>query len=317
MSKAKQINPHASTQDRLSIKAESFVLWQSLSELLSFFAFLNEPSIHQNTAAYLRFGAAKRIRWILEDVRWLTSNIPVDRTEALTDEECHAAGLHLNSVYLHIRGTLDNFAWSLLWQFAPVEAEQLDKDGNYNQIGLFRTSVLRHLPTNSRLKTIIESLRDWNDAFRLRRDPVAHRLPLRLIPQVITGAENIRSYQETQATLFANISDFAQRCTQNSNRVDDDSIRGITERCNQIEKLADEHEAKQQKLCRQMESLGTFVPVFTCSLAGTDLIPLYPTITDDCGNLIKIGAELRTFIESVVRPSSAPQSAGDMPVICF
>lgn len=273
--------------------------WQPLSDLASFFAFIDTSRMDQNAASYLRFGVGKRLTLIFNDIRWLTSTCPEYRTETLSDEECKQAGLHLNSFYLNVRGVLDNFAWALYWLISPVGAAKTEADNKSAQIGLFQKPVLHLFPENSDLRKVIDQHRDWSFDLKRRRDPAAHRLPLRVIPQVIAG-ENLTRYRELEKQYFENINKFAVDLKESNGLVKDDSIAGISKRCEQIERIKEAHDRTQSELSFEMQSQGQFAPIFTYSSGMQELIPLYPTLTDDTTSLLKLSIACKSHIAALI-----------------
>jgi hypothetical protein len=270
-----------------------------LSDLATFFAFIDTSRIDQHAASYLRFGVGKRLSLIFNDVRWLTSTCPEYRTETLSDEECKQAGLHINSFYLNVRGVLDNFAWALYWLISPTDAAKTEADNKSAQIGLFQKPVLLLFPETSDLRKTIDHHRDWSFNLKRRRDPAAHRLPLRVVPQVIVE-ENLTRYRELQQQYFENINKLAVDLRRSDDMVTDDSIAGINKRCEQIERIKEAHDRTQSDLSLEMQSQGQFVPLFTYSAGMQELIPLYPTLTDDINHLLRLSAACKAHIVSLI-----------------
>lgn len=259
-------------------------------------ALFEAPPLHELSMHYLRYGAAKRIRWIAQDLEWLCTNCPEDRTKPLSAEECEQAGLHLNSLYLHIRGTLDNFSWALFWQIAPDEAKIVEDKAQYMSVGLFTSTLTRILQSEANsLVRVIERSRDWDKVFKSKRDPVAHRLPLRVIPQHL-NQHQAQQYHELNAKVPHTVDDFLEKCkNEREKRADDNSIEAIVAKCEAIEKFGSEQRAQQQQLYAQMGELGTFIPYF---LNSGELMPLHPTIVEDCQQLSAIAKEVIAFFKS-------------------
>lgn len=278
------------------LQCEAHELWGELIKHFSYFANFDHPKLHRESLNYLRYGAAKRIFTIFHDIRWLTLNIPAKRKTNLNAEECRIASLHLNSIYLHIRGSLDNFAWAILWQLAPDEAEKFDKNGDYQRVGLFKNSVLGKL-NGTKLKTLIEECKAWDEDFKSRRDPVAHRLPLQVIPQILAGDEDRQRYQELQNKISENISEYALKALQESKKPIGDSFEDLIQKNKKTDELIKENESKNNYLYKQLFSLGIFIPCFAFSKNDSPIY-LYPTITDDCNQLIKIADEVAILIET-------------------
>ena len=125
----------------------------------------------EQAQTYLRYGVGDRLNYIYQDFKYLIENAPIGRKEPLELKECQTANRHLNSMYLHIRGALDNFAWALIWHVNPDEAQTIAN----TRVGLFYQSFDKYLTGYPELKSIIESAKEWNKEFAQKRDPVAHR----------------------------------------------------------------------------------------------------------------------------------------------
>jgi len=277
---------------------------QKLQDSFFFYCQSHNLNLCREAFIYLQFGVARRLNWIFKDLCWLTTYTPPDRTKPLTPDECGDAGRYLNSMYLHIRGVLDNFAWALLWQLNPVKAQELEDTGGHRKVELFRDTGKNSLPT--KLQQTVEGLKVWNDDLKSRRDPVAHRLPLQIPPQFVTRAEADK-YLELEGKDHENLNNlataFAEHDVQNPYDGFNDPPEQIMEHLDQIDKLSDEYDRKREILSKQMQSVGRFVPKFLYSLDESDLIDMYPTILEDCNNLITIADEVKLFLISLKQDS--------------
>jgi hypothetical protein len=282
-------------QNRL--QGEAYKIWDKLFNHLNYFAYFNHPKTHVQTIDYLKYGSAKRIHNIFDNIRWLTINIPVNRKHPLSTAEVDSACMHLNSIYLHIRGCLDNFAWALLWQIAPTEAENFNRKENCHKVGLFKKSILGKLSGTS-LKGLLEGCIEWEQDFKMKRDPVAHRLPLFIPPQILRGESEANRYKELNKQIMQHTDEFGQKALQESREnIKSKNFDEIVENNKKMDDLSRKFEKKRSALYTELQSIGVFVPYFGYS-TREDLIPLYPTIIEDCNQLIKITDGIRAFFEN-------------------
>jgi hypothetical protein len=61
-------------------------------------------------ATYIRFGVSRRLFMILSSFNEIVRLIPLDRQEPLVLDESNLLMKELNSLYINIRGVLDNLA---------------------------------------------------------------------------------------------------------------------------------------------------------------------------------------------------------------
>ena len=74
----------------------------------------------------------------------------------------------INLIYLHVRGTLDNFAWAIAFEKFPEAAPSL----NRQDVGLFNRKIKRMLE-DLNVAQEIQTHAAWNSEVKERRDPCA------------------------------------------------------------------------------------------------------------------------------------------------
>ena len=191
--------------------------------------------------------------------------IIIRRTTPPNDDERNELTLHLNSFYFHIRGTLDNLAWCLAYEF-QILGEVKEADLRFQgKVSLFGTPFQKGLeklqaPFLGKLK----SLTAWYRDLKIFRDPIAHRIPLYGIPSVLSPEEAMQ-YRETLQ-------------------------RGMIV-------LAEGKLEEAEKLFDRVEALGSYVPVFSGTFApNTVPRPIFPQVIEDYANLIQIGDAIIDFL---------------------
>ncbi len=208
---------------------------------------LSERLKNKESAYYMKYGAGRRFNMLFYAYRSITNIAHAERKNPLSQEECVVISQDINTIYTNLIGVLDNLAWCLLLENNLTE-ENLDK----TNIGLF-SKEFRILPLFKSVEAVKE-YDDWYKEIRNRRDPVAHRIPLYVIPTV-TRPDELDRYN-----------------------------RLYTEH---LDLLAKSEVEAGENILNQMEKIGEFHAIFTHH-PKKDPIPIYPTVPTDMENLIKI-----------------------------
>jgi hypothetical protein len=230
----------------------SFVILNPLQDL-STKAMIAAEQLKSNDAKnFLKYGAGRRLLAIWYSYRSITQMAHAERIEPLTEAEAHELNKDINLMYMHLRGVLDNYAWAYCYENEKNLLQ--DRKGNERKfIGLFNSDFPKE-SKNKELWTELDAYRCWATELSNKRDPVAHRIPLCIVPSYITPDQNA----EFQAL-------------QNDS---DDALQ--------------QHDfQKVQMIAQKQRSVGRFPMVFAHS-PDEDPIPIYPTIPGDMVNLILI-----------------------------
>lgn len=225
-------------------------------------------------AAYhhLVFGAARRSRMIWGGLRHLHSLIAPDRKQPLPHDDVFEAARALNDIYIHTRGVMDNYAWSILHLFGDETLKRLHQ----NNVGLFIKRFCNN-PSVSDFGEISAEFSDWHNEIKQRRDPVAHRIPLSVPPALLN--------EEDQAAYFA--------LNEEANAAQLEFFEKIRLRAPQVE--IDAASEKHEGIVVRMAKIGTFVPMIVHNPddGGTRI---YPTVPQDVGNLVLLCRQLNNRI---------------------
>jgi hypothetical protein len=138
----------------------------------------------------------------------------VARTDVLSTYACAELNVHLNSFFIQIRGGLDNLAWVLHYELQLLGVADESDQATQRKCGLFSGAFLSKLATHRpELAAFLKSKAAWFHAFKERRDPVAHRLPLFAVPGVIRegSPEAMRAAQLQQEILEARVNNDFER----------------------------------------------------------------------------------------------------------
>lgn len=220
-------------------------LLSPLRDQLYALASLAQQLTNKNAKYFMLYGAARRASLILRAYRGVISVAYENRTDALSPDEQVELNQDIQSIYIHMLGLVDNFAWCLLYE---NHADLADRFRKYpSKLGLFSSDFQAQCIPPSLIDEIKKPHGLWYEDVRDRRNPIAHQIPPYVPPAFLTSHEEL-----THADLFSRFWDNLK----NSNRTDAD--------------LA----------LVQMDTIGTFSPYFVYH-PDEDPIPIYPTIPSD------------------------------------
>lgn len=250
--------------------------------------------LNSGAGKYLRQGVLDRYLTVEEDWRWIFFNIPPTRKHPLVARDGREACRHINSLYLHMQGILDNFAWLFLYQCAP----QITSSISPTKVYLYSQQVIDLLPEGPE-KSVILTLSTWFSEMKLKRHPIAHRLPLHIPAQILLSDKQLqererlqKKYLEGQRIFFEKSAEDLSIDPQNLDaKAIDKRNRDVTER---IEKFENE----QNEIEVAMDSLGSFTPGFMY-LENESFYPLYPDVAEDIHNLDLITNQCLILISKI------------------
>jgi len=152
---------------------------------------------------HLKFGVGRRFQMILFSFSLINTIASPGRDKPLQREEQCELNIHLNSIYIHMHGVLDNLAWGYCHETKMLgELKDLNESESKTrrQVGLFTKCFKKAIKDDSvDLAKILENHEKWFLELRKLRDPIAHRLPLYAIPSILSEEETqeyTKKYQE-------------------------------------------------------------------------------------------------------------------------
>lgn len=144
---------------------------------------------NENAKSFIKYGFFRRINLLHLSYETVIRISPCDRTEPFSIEETRLLSRDINSIYLHLRGALDNLSWALMHEKAPDYLKNNKKE----TLSIFNTKFRTSLSTNANLKEIQDNHNIWYKTLKEKRDPAAHRIPLYIPPALIH--ENTQTYE--------------------------------------------------------------------------------------------------------------------------
>jgi hypothetical protein len=226
-----------------------------------------------NTGAdfQLRFGVARRAKFIWLSLRNIIRLMHPEREEPLLRDQVEEAARDLNVIYINIRGALDNFAWVLVDLFGDEKTRRLRPI----QISLFGEKFLK----DRNLVKVAEFVRrfsDWNSELKGRRDPAAHQIPLS-VPPALIDEETRPEFERVHAAYVEAFNGLGK---------DDGSNKDLLSKFERVDALFG-----------RLERIGKFVPLFVHH-PDEGAIKVYPTVPADVGQLVRIGRGLIEIIKA-------------------
>lgn len=153
----------------------------SISELITYISsynsFTSKGNYYKSNGILYRFGLLRRsFELFFPSLEELPKN----------SYECETVNVMLNSIYLHIRGILDNTAWLLYYD---LELQNLNIPRDIDFSG---NNYLKAIQTNKKIEKVIQDYSLWMKELKEKRDPIAHKLPLYIPAKFIDNEEDLK-----------------------------------------------------------------------------------------------------------------------------
>ena len=237
----------------------------ALNEVVTDAALLTSLPLSPEAEDHLRYGVLRRLRMIATSFRHFQALVPPNRVVPLVLEQSDDVSRYLNSIYIDLLGLMDNYAWTLAYQFASEKTLSTDR----MQIGLFKPALAKD-PALSSLMSPIRAFAQWEKEVKERRNPAAHRMPL-YVPSAALSPDDASEYRR--------LGELASSA------------------------LRDQHFERYKELNDAQQRVGSFLPKFLHDPAGP-VDDIYPTIPTDIGNAILIGRLVQTFIRDAIQAAT-------------
>jgi hypothetical protein len=149
---------------------------------------LVQSLINKDIKKDLQFGLNVRLNILIENIIGIEKSLKSENSFNLT--------MQINSIYIHIKGILDNLASILNTRF------NLSIKNKFH-IVLTHDKFKYELKNKSNnLYNLIENnFNDWLKSIKDKRDPIAHREPLYVPPKIITSKKEVEKFEEINNNL--------------------------------------------------------------------------------------------------------------------
>lgn len=113
-----------------------------------------------------------------------------EATRPLSNDQGNLLNICVNSFYVNLLGALDNLAWASTFELRLLENPDEDDWDTRRFCSLtsddFRSSISDVRPS---IGVLIARMQDWLREVKRFRDPATHRLPLSIVPGVMSDVE--------------------------------------------------------------------------------------------------------------------------------
>jgi hypothetical protein len=233
---------------------------------------LSQRPLERDAVFHLRFGVAHRTKFIWLALRRLFEIAPPERTDPISLDDVETLASDLNVIYLNIRGTLDNLAWTIRAQ-NPSQATAELRD---QHMDLFGERFLAAVGKDN-LRVELEPFRAWYGDLKSRRDPAAHRIPLSIPPTLLDEPAQ-QEYAELDRQHAAAMNE-AVAASRKENSERPRTIAEAHEIGLLFEQARSIHERRQK--------VGRFPGLFLHH-PDQEAMSIYPTVAEDVRNLVAI-----------------------------
>jgi len=141
---------------------------------------------------HLLYGVCRRVQMVQANYERINEIASFDRKEPLKKEERLELNIHLNSLYVHIFGMLDNLAWAFCHETKILGELKLDESNGKvrKRVGLFAHGFGKIIAEQfNDLAQVLNDSSAWFKDLKNLRDPIAHRIPLYAVPAILSETE--------------------------------------------------------------------------------------------------------------------------------
>lgn len=218
---------------------------------------LSAVSFAKEVDHFFRYGVMRRLRMIDSSFKSFQGIVPPNRTLPLSQDQSDRACRDLNAIYIDLLGLLDNYAWVAVYQTGSAPT----RAAGPMSIGLFKPAFKADVAFQSLLASLKE-FDDWEKDVKTRRNPAVHRMPL-YVPSAALTSEDVGEFERIEAQISEAL------------------------HAQEFEKLT--------SLRKGRERIGTLIPKFLHD-PDEPVMDIYPTVTADIGQAIKIGRIVQSFL---------------------
>jgi hypothetical protein len=126
------------------------------------------------------------------------------RKDPLSPYEATDCAIHLNAYYLNLRGTLDNLAWVLQYEWQVLTGVTEEGGRERQACYLFGRQFLTALQSrHPDLAFVLNQHGNWASELANLRDPAAHRIPIYVPPSLMTTQAQVDEFRRIEAQADA------------------------------------------------------------------------------------------------------------------
>jgi hypothetical protein len=150
--------------------------------------------------AYAFEGLVRRLDTMIRAIDYVFSALPPEKEDIPDTDDTVAATILIQSFIINVQGCLDNLAW--IWVYETNHKDKFGRDLDRHKVGLGEGYWLLRKSFSKPFRKYLKSRRKWFRHVTEFRDSLAHRIPLYVLPFIVSG-HNVREYDRLQREAFA------------------------------------------------------------------------------------------------------------------
>jgi hypothetical protein len=150
--------------------------------------------------AYAFEGLVRRLDTMIRAIDYVFDVLPPEKEDVPDTDDTVAATILIQSFVINVQGCLDNLAW--IWVYETDQKDDLGRDLDRRAVGLGEGYWFLRRSFSRPFRKYLKSRKKWFRHVSEFRDSLAHRIPLYVLPFIVSGP-NVPEYNRLQREAFA------------------------------------------------------------------------------------------------------------------
>ena len=150
--------------------------------------------------AYAFEGLVRRLDTMIRAIDYVFYVLPPEKEDVPETDDTVAATILIQSFVINVQGCLDNLAW--IWVYETDQKDSRGRDLDRRAVGLGEGYWFLRKSFSKPFRKYLKSLRKWFNYVSEFRDSLAHRVPLYVLPFIVSET-NVPEYNRLQREAFA------------------------------------------------------------------------------------------------------------------
>lgn len=150
--------------------------------------------------SYAFEGLVRRLDTMIRAIDYVFNILPPEKEDIPDRDDTVAATILIQSFVINVQGCLDNLAW--IWVYETGQKDKRGGELDRRVVGLGEGYWLLRKSFSKPFRKYLKSRKDWFQHVTAFRDSLAHRIPLYVLPFIVSGP-NVPEYNRLQREAFA------------------------------------------------------------------------------------------------------------------
>jgi hypothetical protein len=137
---------------------------------------------------------------MIRAIDYVFNTLPPEKEDIPDTDDTVAATILIQSFIINVQGCLDNLAW--IWVYETNQKDRCGRDLDRRAVGLGEGYWLLQRSFSKPFRKYLKSRKKWFRHVMEFRDSLAHRIPLYVLPFIVSGP-NVTEYNRLQREAFA------------------------------------------------------------------------------------------------------------------